>query len=89
MHAILEIEKYSLIMTCIEEDKDIVLIETGETHEVDLTMAREIVAHRLEFMKDKKHYMVLDLSNIKMVSRDAKEFLQQEEGGLKMIASTG
>lgn len=85
MRAILEIEKYSLIMTSIEKDNDIVLIETGETHEVDLTMAKEIVAHRLDFMKDRKHYLILDLSNVKMVSRDAKEFLQQEEGGLKNI----
>jgi hypothetical protein len=64
---------------------DVVFIEFKPNLKVDLQMAKQIVASRLNFMGNKKHYLVLDMSNVRNVTAEAKKFLQLPEGGLKNI----
>jgi hypothetical protein len=52
---------------------------------VDLACAKEIVSNRLEFAEAGKHYLVVDVSNVRGLTSEAKAFLQNPEGGLKDI----
>jgi hypothetical protein len=79
------IEKYSCVVYYKEEDSDIVYAEFPNSLKVDLEMARELVANRLDFTKNEMHYFVLDVSNVKEISPEAKEFMQKPETGLKNI----
>lgn len=71
--------------TCIQYPTGVLVSEYIEGLKVDLPIAKEMVANRLEFTKNKKHYVVIDLSNIKEVTPEAKEYMQHPEGGLKNI----
>src|SRR5258708_2851302 len=64
---------------------DVIFAEFRPNLKVDLTTAKQIVANRLDFTGNKKHYLVLDMSNVRNVTAEAKNFLQQPEGGLKNI----
>jgi hypothetical protein len=52
---------------------------------VDLSTAKEIVADRIKFTKNKLHYLIVDMSSVKKVTPEAKEYMQHPEGGLKNI----
>jgi hypothetical protein len=64
---------------------DIIYVEFPTNLQVDLKAAREIVEQRLQFAGPEKHYLILDMSNVRGISSEAKNFLQQPEGGLKNI----
>jgi hypothetical protein len=72
----------------VDQSGSIVLMEVTTTQRIDLFEAREIVAARFEFTQNKKHYLVIDLSNVKQVSPEAKDYLQHAEGGLKNILAS-
>lgn len=52
---------------------------------VDLSAAMQMVAERLDFTNQKKHYLVFDISRVRDVTAEAKKYLQHPEGGLKNI----
>lgn len=63
-----------------------VLVAGFNTHvNVDLVLAKAIVAQRIEFMNHREHYLVADFSRVLSITPDAKKFLQQPEFGLKNI----
>lgn len=79
-------ENFPLIMLSTSGGvADIIFVEFSTNLQVDLKAAREIVAKRLSFAGNKKHYLVLDMSNVRAVTAEAKKFLQAPEGGLKNI----
>ena len=78
-------EDYPLIICCTEDSSDVVFVEFPDNLRVDLAAAQQIVAGRLEFTQDKNHYLVIDISNVRHVSTEAKEFLQRPDAGLKNI----
>lgn len=59
---------------------DIVLGELNGSGYVDRPTAIEIVSNRIDFTQNRNHYLILELSGIKEVSHEAKEYLQAEEG---------
>lgn len=50
--------------------------------EIDLEIAKELVANRLDFTEGKPMYALIDFSNIKSVSKEAREYMNSPEGGL-------
>jgi len=66
-------------------ENDIVFVEFPHGLKIDLVKAKEMVASRLDLTQSKKHFVIIDISNVKEVSKEAKEFLQQSETGLKNI----
>src|SRR4051812_21229032 len=80
---------YPLITLSIEEDEDIVFIEYHPNLEVNLLLAKEIVANRLEFTEEKEHYLILDMYNVKSVNSEAKKFLLDPNSGTKNILGAG
>lgn len=81
----MKFKKYKLATFNTEDSEDIIFIEYIQELKVDLPMARELVANRLEFTENKKHYLILNVSNAKAVTHDAKLFMQDPENGLKNI----
>lgn len=78
-------KKNPLVEFSYYEKDDIVLAGFPAGLKVDIQVAKEVVESRLMFTKNKEHYLVLDFSNIKEVSSEAKEFMQRPDGGLKNI----
>lgn len=79
------IEKYPLVACRRERNSDIIFAEFPNNLKIDLATAKEIVSNRLDFMKNEKHYLVVDISNVKQVSSEAKEFMQRPDTGLKNL----
>lgn len=77
--------KYSHGIFFLEENTDTIFVEFPTNLNVNLTIAKELVASRLNFTKNKKHYFVIDVSNVRAISTEAKEFLQHPNSGLKNI----
>ena len=81
----MKVEEYPFIVCRTEKNSDIVFIKFPNQLKIDLAVAREIVATRLKFANEKKHYLILDISNIRQISSKAKAYLQQPDAGLKNI----
>lgn len=81
----MKFKKYKSATFITEDSDDIVFIEYIQELKVDLPLAKELVANRLEFTENKKHYLILNVSNAKAVTHDAKLFMQDPENGLKNI----
>jgi hypothetical protein len=77
------IKKYRYASLSIETNEAIVFAEFNRSLVIDLPIAMEIVANRLEFTTNRQHYFIVDFSNVKHVSHEAKLYLQDPEGGLK------
>lgn len=69
----------------LEEDEDIIFIKYAPKLEITLKVAEELVQSRLEYTKNKKHYTIIDFTNVLKVDRDARDYMNQEEHGLKNI----
>lgn len=66
-------------------EPDIVLASFTSGTRLDLQMARQMVAQRLLFKKNKKHYLIADASNVRSITSEALKFLQKPENRLKDI----
>jgi len=66
-------------------ESDIIYAEFPKYKEIDLAGAKEMVANRFALAKHKHHYIIVDLSNVRKISSEAKEYLQRPDTGLKNI----
>jgi hypothetical protein len=78
-------KEYRYITLSAEKDSDLIFVQFKQDLRVNLDTAMEIVANRLYFTENKRHYAILDLSNIKQVTPEAKEYMQRGDAGLKNI----
>lgn len=81
----MKFKKYRLVSFRTEESEDIVFTEYNEMLKVDLPMAEELVACRLDFTENKKNFLILNVSNAKGVTHDAKIYMQDPDTGMKNI----
>jgi hypothetical protein len=81
----MEIKEYPYVTCKRKKGRNIVFSDHPKCIKVDLAVAKEIVANRLEFTRNEKHYVIIDISNIKEVTPEAKEYMQHPDGGLKNI----
>jgi hypothetical protein len=79
------IKKYTSMTLSREPDSDIVLSEFSPNLKVDLVLAKEMVANRLDFTENKTHYLIIDYSNTQQITTEAKAYMQNPETGLKNI----
>ena len=71
------------------EDNDIIGFKYAPGLEMDTGVAEEIVSSRLEYCKGKSMYCLIELSNLKSVTKEAREFMSDPEKGLKAILAGG
>ena len=77
-------------MTChLDTANNVVFAEFAPNLRVDIVKAKQMVADRLALTKDQSHYVIMDFSNVREVTPEAKEFLQRSDGGLKNILGAG
>ncbi|HSH67451.1 MAG TPA: hypothetical protein VLB84_17030 [Bacteroidia bacterium] len=80
----MNVKTYPLVTYSIESD-DIVISTIKNVVDLDILAAKELVACRLDYMKDKRHYVLIDISNVKHYTTEAKQYMQNPETGLKNI----
>ena len=51
--------------------------------EIDLEIAKELIANRVEFSEGKPMYTLIDFTNVKSVTKEARDYMNKKEGGLK------
>jgi len=52
---------------------------------IDIMMARELVNKRLEYTGGQSVYTLIDFTNVKSVNKEARDYMNSPEGGLKGI----
>ena len=77
--------KYPMVIFYADRSSDIIFAEFPSNLKIDLAVAREIVANRLDFAKGSKHYVVIDVSNVREITPEAKDYMQGRETGQKNI----
>ncbi len=53
--------------------------------EIDLNIARELIKSRLEYCQGKDKYILMDFTNVKLVTKEARDYMNSPEGGLKGV----
>ena len=51
--------------------------------EINIEVAHELVQNRMEFAQYKPHFLLIDFTNVKSVTKEARDFMNSPEGGLK------
>jgi hypothetical protein len=81
-------KKYPFTTFTKEPEGDIIYVKYIENLKVDLDIAKELVANRLDFTENKPHYLIIDVSNVKQITAEAKKYMQSPTMGLKNILAT-
>lgn len=80
----MQVKKYPLL-TITKLEEDILYIEYEHNLKADIEAAKELVSNRMDFSNGENCYLISDVSSAKGVTREAKEYLQDPEAGLKHI----
>jgi hypothetical protein len=82
----MQVKKYQLSNFTLEElDDDIICEEFNKNLKIDFLVANQLVSDRLKFAQGKEFYYVINLSNIKHATFDAKFYMQNSETALRNI----
>lgn len=68
-----------------EDDSLIIFLEYNQNLVIDVNVANEIVKSRLEYTDNNPHYMLIDFTNVKSVTKEARDYMNDVKGGLKGI----
>jgi hypothetical protein len=64
---------------------DIVFATFSPQLNITIDTAQDLVKRRVEFAHNQPHYVVIDVTNIKSTTKDAREYMSSPEGGLKNV----
>ncbi|HET6225716.1 MAG TPA: hypothetical protein VFF27_05510 [Bacteroidia bacterium] len=81
----MDIKSYRLVTCFAEPEDDILFFNCQQNLEIDLPLAEELVANRLEFTKYKKHYMIQQIPPYIEINFEALQYLKDPERGLKNL----
>ena len=81
----MNIKSYRFVTCYMEPDDNVLFYNFQENLNIDLALAQELVANRLQFTKDQKHYLIQQISNIFDINYEAIQYLKSTEQGLKNI----
>jgi len=68
-----------------EEENDIIFFKYSPKLVIDIDVAKEIVASRLEYCENKPSYTLIDFTNVKSVTKEARDYMSNPDSGLKGI----
>src|SRR5258707_3896013 len=68
-----------------EERADIVFFKYAPKLEINIEVAKEIVESRLHYTQGESVYTLIDFSNVKSVTKEARDYMNSPDGGLKGI----
>ena len=78
-----QMDKYSFFK--IEKENDVICVEFSKDLKIDGDTAEKLVSDRINFAKGIQYYYVIDLSNIRQITPEAKYFMQNSEKALSNI----
>jgi hypothetical protein len=78
-------KEYRTVTFWKERDDDIVFFKYSQMLEITLDVAREIVSSRLDYTQGKTVFTLIDFTNVKSVTKEARDYMNSLEGGLKGI----
>ena len=80
-----DIKEYRTTTFWKEEEEGIIFFKYSPKLEISIDVAKEIVANRLEYCDGKPNYTLIDFTNVKSVTKEARDYMNNPEGGLKGI----
>ena len=79
-------KSYRYINTWAEEtDPDILFSSYVAGLEINLEIAKELIDNRLDFTNNEPVYVVIDFTHVKSVTKEARDYMNSADGGLKGI----
>jgi hypothetical protein len=65
------------------KDDDVIFWNYAPGLEMDIQIAKELVKNRIEYTQGKSVYALIDVTNLKSTTKEARDFMNSREGGLK------
>lgn len=78
-------KEYETVSFWREEDDDILFFKYAPKLEMTIDVAKAIVQSRLDYCQGVPSYMVIDATNIKSATKEARDYMNSSEGGLKGV----
>jgi hypothetical protein len=66
-------------------ENDIIFFKYKPSVEIDINTARDMVKNRLNYTDDQSVYTLIDFTNVKSVTKEARDYMNSPDGGLKGI----
>ena len=66
-------------------ENDIIFFKYKPSIEIDLQTAQDLVSSRLDYTGEQSVYTLIDFTNVKSVSKEARDYMNSVNGGLKGI----
>jgi hypothetical protein len=79
----MEKQEYRYTTLWKAEEETILFANYTPQLEIDITVARELVENRMAFANNAPHYILIDFTNVKSVTKEAKDYMNDPLGGLK------
>lgn len=81
----MRIQEYRYAKLAMDDESDTVFATYKPKIEIDMTVAKELVSDRVAFTRGNPHYILIDFTNVRTVSKEARDYMNSTEGGLKGI----
>jgi len=78
-------KEYKTVSFWKEKEDDIIFFKYSPQLEMSIDIAKEIVQSRLEYTNGKPSYTLIDFTNVQIVTKEARDYMNDPEGGLKGI----
>ena len=66
-------------------ENDIIFFKYKPSIEIDINTAKDMVKNRLDYTGGQSVYTLIDFTNVKSVTKEARDYMNSPEGGLKGI----
>ncbi|MBI1769746.1 MAG: hypothetical protein HYR67_15365 [Bacteroidetes bacterium] len=66
-------------------EKNIVFFKYKPSIEIDINIAKDLVKNRLDYTSGQSVYTLIDFTNVKSVTKEARDYMNSPDGGLKGI----
>jgi len=66
-------------------EEDIIFFKYAPQIEIDIAMARDMVDKRLRYTGGRDVHVLIDFTNVKSVTKEARDYMNSPDGGLKGI----
>jgi hypothetical protein len=77
-------KEYNYITVTADESEPTIIIGVYKPKlEIDINVAKELVDNRLDFTNGENHYILVDFTNVKSVTKEARDYMNDPKGGLK------
>jgi hypothetical protein len=80
-----EIKEFKTTTFWMEDDPDVLFFLYAPKLEINITVAKEIINSRLDYTGGRPMFTLIDFSNVKSVTKEARDYMNDPEGGLKGI----